>query len=310
MEHLLQLFHYISSTIYSVLHAKDYLIHIGIIICIYQIFAQSFNLTFGLGGLFNLSHVASFAIGAYTAALLSTELNAGFPLCIVAGVFLSGLFAFLVEIISYRLKEDYFAIGTLAFSSVVTALLINWKSLTRGVLGIPGIPRPELMGVDYIQNVNFLWLVFAFTVAVNAILWVLFRNPYSRALRSQAEFPQAVFALGKNADAVKNTSFFVASAIAGLAGCFFAYYINYIDPSSFTLAEMIFAITIVVFGGPGSFWGISFATLALFLIQESLRFVSLPSSILGPMRQLIYALILFAVVYVRRASLFPRKRTV
>lgn len=288
----------------------DYYIHILIIVCIYQMFAQSFNLTFGLGSLFNLSHVASFAIGAYAVALLSTDLQYGFFVCILASILISGLFAFLVELISYRLKEDYFAVGTLAFSSVVTALLINWKSLTRGVLGIPGIPRPEIGSIDFLQNLNFLYLVFAFVVLVNAFLWILFRNPYSRALRAQAEFPEALLALGKDAYSVKNLSFFIASSIAGLAGGFFAYYINYIDPSSFTLAEMVFAITIVIFGRPGSFWGAFVATAVLFFIQEGLRFVDLPSSILGPMRQMLYALILFAVVYFRRGSLFPKKRSV
>ncbi len=288
----------------------DYFIHILILICIYQVFSQSFNLTFGLGALFNLSHVASFAVGAYTTALLSTETKASFALCLVASVFVSGLFAFLIEMISYRLKEDYFAIGTLAFSSVVTAVLINWKSLTNGVLGIPGIPRPELAGIQFADNWQFFCLVFAAAILVNAFLWILFRNPFSRSLRAQAEFPQGLCALGRDEAAARNASFFIASSFAGLAGSFFAYYINYIDPSSFSLAEMVFVMTVVVFGRPGSFWGIIFATVALFVIQEGLRFFDLPSSILGPTRQMIYAGILFFIVFLRKATLFPPKRVI
>ncbi len=288
----------------------DYYIHLLILICIYLILAQSFNLTFGLGRLFNLAHVAGYAIGAYTSALLSTELQVPFLECIAASMLLSGLFALLIGGISLRLEQDYFAIGTLAFSSVVSALLINWKSLTRGVLGVPGIPRPELWGVDFSDNKNFLILIAVFALLSQCVLFILFRNGMSRSLRAQAEFDQACQALGRNTQELRNLSFFVSSAFAGLAGAFFAYYINYIDPSSFSLTEMVFVLTIIVVGKPGSFWGVTASTIFLVLLPEPLRFLDIRPDILGPMRQMLYALIQFGVVYWKRETLFPVERTV
>jgi branched-chain amino acid transport system permease protein len=289
---------------------SEYVIHLAILVGIYLILAQGLNITFGLGRLFNLAHVASFAVGAYTTALLSVEVGSGFFWCILTSMLLSGLLAVLLGGIALRLTQDYFAIGTLAFSSVVASLLINWKSLTRGVLGIPGIPRPEILGIDFYDNSNFLILLWLFAILLHAMFYTLHRSSFGRALRAQAEYNDAARALGRDTGLVRNMSFFVSSATAGLAGSFFAYYLNYIDPSSFSLSEMVFVLTIVVVGRPGSLWGASLATVFLVLLPEPLRFIEINSAYLGPARQLLQAVILCTVVYVNRRSLFPPQREV
>jgi branched-chain amino acid transport system permease protein len=290
--------------------SSEYVIHLAVLIGMYLILAQGLNITFGLGRLFNLAHVASFAVGAYTTALLSVEVGTGFFLCVASSMLLSGLLAILLGGIALRLTQEYYAIGTLAFSSVVSSLLINWKSVTRGVLGIPGIPRPELFGIDFYNNTNFLALIVLFAVATQVVFYVLHRGSFGRALRAQAEYNDAARALGRDTGLVRNMGFLVSSATAGLAGSFFAYYLNYIDPSSFSLSEMVFVLTIVVVGRPGSLWGVTFATVFLVLLPEPLRFIDINSAYLGPARQLLQAVILFAVVYINRRSLFPPQREV
>ncbi len=289
---------------------SDYSIHLCILIGIYLILAESFNLTFGLGGFLNLAHVSLYAIGAYTTALLSTEVGYGFWVCIATSMVFSGFLALVIGAISLKLSEEYFAVGTLAFSAVISALLINWKSVTRGVLGIPGIPRPSPFGEELIENRDFLTL----TVIVTAVLLVwfalVFRSRLARELKAQAEHPLATQALGVNTRSVRNDAFIISSIGAGAAGSLFAYYINYIDPSSFGLSEMVFLLSIVIVGQPGSFIGVFFSTVFLVLLPEPLRFIEIPPSVLGPMRQLLYALILFGVVYWKRATLFPRRRTI
>jgi branched-chain amino acid transport system permease protein len=260
--------------------------------------------------MFNLAHVASFALGAYTTALLAVETEAGFFKCVFASMLTSGLFAVLLGGIALRLTQDYFSIGTLAFSSVVSSLLINWKSVTRGVLGIPGIPRPEIFGIDFYNNTNFLVLIFIVACMVQGFFLILHSGPFGRALRGQAEYDEALQAIGCDTATVRNMSFLFSSATAGLAGSFFAYYLNYIDPSSFALAEMVFILTIVVVGRPGSLWGVSLGTVFLVLLPEPLRFVEINSAYLGPARQLLQAVILFTVVYLNRRSLFPPQREV
>lgn len=289
---------------------SDYAIHLAILIALYLILAQSLNLTFGLGQLFNLAHVASYAVGAYATALLSTECESPFWVCITVSVLLSGLFAVLLGGIALRLSNDYFAIGTLAFSSVVSALLINWKSLTKGVLGIPGIPRPEFFGIDFYQNVNFLALIGVFAALTQVLLYCLYVSPLGRSLRALAEYERAAAALGTDTRLIRNIAFFISSSLAGLAGSFFAYYLNYIDPSSFALSEMVFVLTIVIVGKPGSFMGVIGATMFLVLLPEPLRFLDINSAYLGPMRQLLHAGILFGVVWWNRHRLFPQRRQV
>jgi len=288
----------------------EYIIHLAILVGIYLILAQSFNIVFGLGRLLNLAQVAAFALGAYTTALLATDLELGVVSCLPASMAVSAFFALLIGAISLKLSEDYFAIGTLAFNAVISALLINCKSVTRGVLGIPGIPRPELFQIDFYENINFLVLVLIIDLFVLVICALVFRSRLGRNLRALAESELAGLSLGQNTRAVRNDAFILSSTFAGLAGALFAYYINYVDPTMFGLSEMVFVLSIVVIGKPGSFWGCILGTFFLVLLPEPLRFVEIPSHILGPMRQLLQAGILFGVIYWKRERLFPVERRV
>lgn len=289
---------------------NDYFYHLAILVTIYLILAQGFNVSFGLGALLNLAHISVYAIGAYTSALLSTEFGYGFLPCMLASAVAGAAFALLVGGISLRLSSDYFAIGTLAFSLVVSAVLINWKEVTRGVLGIPGIPRPDLYSINFYENINFLILSSVICIFVLFYFWIIHKSRLSRSLRAQAELPRAAESLGKNLRAIRNDSFILSSSSAGLAGSLYAYYINYIDPTSFGLHEMVFVLSIVVLGKPGSFWGVIAATIFLVLLPEPLRFLDFDPAYLGPLRQFLYALILFITVYLKKDSLFPRERLI
>ncbi|NDC38240.1 MAG: branched-chain amino acid ABC transporter permease, partial [Proteobacteria bacterium] len=124
------------------------------------------------------------------------------------------------------------------------------------------------------------------------------------------EFPLGAAALGHNGFSLRLVGLAFASAAAGIAGALFSFYISFIDPSSFSLSEMILVLTIVVVGRPGSFWGTIAATIGLILLPEGLRFVEVPAAILGPARQFIYAAVLFFFVWLNRAKLFPEERTI
>lgn len=289
----------------------DYLWHLGVMWCIYLILAQGFNVVFGLGRLFNLAHISFFALGAYAAALLSVDHGFGFWSSVGVGACISIVLAFLVGAVSLRLATDYFAIGTLALSAVITALLINWRSLTRGVLGVPGIPRPEIFGVTLDETSHFMVLGSLMALVLSVLQWLIVHGPFGRALRAMAQGEAAVQALGRNVSELRLLAFVCSSVYGSVAGALFAYYMSYIDPSSFTLGEMVLVLTIVVVGAPGSFWGVLGASaLLVVVIPEGLRFVPLEPGVLGPLRQLMNAMLLFAVLYFARARLFPRVRQI
>lgn len=289
---------------------SDYAIHLEILIGISLILAHGLNIVFGYGGLLNLAHVAVYALGAYTTALLSTELGKPAWLCFLASMAVGAFCALPIGAIALRLRGDYFAIGSLAFSAVVTAVLINWKSVTHGVLGIPGIPRPELFGIQMKEGFQFRNLVLVLNIVVGLAVFCFSRSPLARLLRAQREHVEAAQAIGIEPRAIRQDGFLLASALGGLAGSLYAYHINYIDPSSFSFSEMVFALSIVVIGRPGSFWGIFGATALLVLLPEPLRQLSLPSSLIGPGRQLIHAMLLYGALWWRRRSLFPGGRPV
>lgn len=289
---------------------SPYAIHLYTIIIIYLVLAQGFNLVLGLGRLFNLAHISSYALGAYTATLLIMDAQWTPVPAMLAAAGVAGLFALFIGAISVRLVSDYFAIGTLAFSAIVSALLINMRSVTRGVLGIPGIPRPQLFGITFDSNEAFLLLCALISFFLLLLSYCLLRGSYGRALRAVGEFQMGAESLGFDSGGLRLWGVVFASASAGLVGALFSFYLSFIDPSSFSLTEMILVITIVVVGRPGSFWGVVASTVGLTLVPEALRFVDMPSSVLGPVRQALYAVILFAFVWINRAKLFPEGRKV
>ncbi len=294
----------------------DYLIHIAIICCIFSIFAQSFNFAFGLGRLFNLAHVSTYAIGAYTAALfpnfLSYQLGItlGFSSTLLSCALVAALCAAPLAAIATRLSGDYFAIGTLALTYLVANTLTNWRSLTNGVLGIAGIPRPGFFGFDTNENINFLYVSLLFAAALNVGFYLLTKGRVGRRLRATGEFPQGAAALGISPSNTQGLAFLVGAMASGIAGGLFALYISFIDPSSFGLDEMVSILTVVVLGGPGSVIGCIAAAIGITGLGEAMRFIPFSPSVLGPARQIVFAIILFAVLYKKRDTLFPAQRAV
>ncbi len=98
----------------------------------------------------------------------------------------------------------------------------------------------------------------------------------------------------------------ISAFFAGIAGSLFAHYISYIDPNFFTLTEVILILTIVIVGGIASIKGSVAATFLILLIPEALRFINLSSAVVGPVRQIIYSLILLSILLYKPRGLFGR----
>jgi len=109
--------------------------------------------------------------------------------------------------------------------------------------------------------------------------------------------------LGKDVVKFKLTAFVISSAIASVGGSLYAYYITYIDPTSFTITESIFILSIVIIGGAGNLKGSIAGAALLVFIPEMLRFVGMPSSIAANMRQIFYGLLLVLFMMYRPQGL-------
>jgi branched-chain amino acid transport system permease protein len=272
----------------------EYLLHILILIGIYIILSLSLNLIAGYTGLLSIAHAAFYGVGAYVAALMALKVQSPFLVNILCAAILSGLLGALVGIPSLRIRDDYFVIATFAFQVITFSALNNWVSFTGGPMGLPGIPRPVIFGLEISSNAGFLVLVCCLCLLTLWISHRIVRSPFGRVLKSIREDEVFVQAAGKNVAAYKVTVFVIGAGLAAMAGVTYAYYISFIDPTSFTVMESIFIISIVIIGGAGSLWGPVVGAVLLVTLPEALRFVGLPSSIAANIRQMLYGGLLVA----------------
>jgi branched-chain amino acid transport system permease protein len=284
---------------------SPFIANILILIGIYMILAVSLNLALGFAGLLNLGHIAFFGIGAYTSALLMRHFDIPFVLAFLAAGVVAGFFGFILMWATKKLKGDYLALATLGFSFVVYSLLLNLQGLTRGALGIPGIEKPSFFGFVVSGN-DYLIFVAVVAIISIAIMAKIIHSPWGRLLQATRDDELGLRVLGKDTGKLKYKAMMISAFFAGIAGSLFAHYITYIEPSNFYLTDLILILTIVIVGGIASIRGSIVATIVILLIPEALRFVDLPGSIVGPVRQIIYAVILIGVLIYKPRGLFGR----
>lgn len=284
---------------------EAYLIHLLIMIGIYLILALSLQLSIGYTGILNLGHIAFFCIGAYTSALLTMN-GLPFPVAIIA----SGVFAmasgFVLALPSRKLRGDYLALVTLGFSFVIYSIALNWMQLTRGPLGIPGISKPNIFGIAISNNQSYLALVIVIAIIMFLVIYRIVNSQFGKTLQAVRDDEIAAKSLGKSTFKIKSYALAISAFFAGIAGSLYAHYITFIDPSSFTLMQLIPIIVIVIVGGLASLKGTVIATIIMVLLPEPLRFIGFPSSIIGPARQIIFALILLLILLYRPKGLFGK----
>lgn len=284
----------------------SYLLHILVLVGIYTILAISLDLLVGQTGLLSIAHAAFYGLGAYTSALLSVHEGASFVTGLLAGMIVGVLVSFVVSLPSLRLHEDYFVIATFGFQIILFSIYNNWTGLTGGPLGISAIPEPTILGWTIRTKVAFLVLTSILAAFAYVVVAGLARSPFGRALRAIREDEVFAQSLGKNTFLFKVAAFAVSSGLAASAGAIYAYYISYIDPSSFTIMESILVISIVIIGGAGSMWGPLIGATVLVALPEILRFIGLPDPVAANLRQIFYGSLLVVMMMFRPRGLAGR----
>jgi branched-chain amino acid transport system permease protein len=275
----------------------EYLLHLLILVGIYVMLAQSLNLSAGFGGMISLAHAGFYGVGAYTAALLAVNYQVSFLRALPVAMLLCGLLALIVSTIALRTIDDYFIVCTLGIQVIVFSLMNNCMSLTRGPLGIPGIPCISLFGTAIETKWAFLLLTVVFAALVFVFLQKLTGSSFGRTLRALSEDEIFTQSLGKNVYLSKVTAYTISAMLAAIPGALYAHYISYIDPTSFTVDESIFILSIVIIGGMRNLWGSVIAAAFLVFLPEILRFVGMPNAIAANMRQIIYGGILIFMMF-------------
>jgi len=262
-------------------YQNRYLLDLAILVLTYVMLGWGLNIVVGLAGLLDLGYVAFYAVGAYSYALLATNLGLSFWICLPLAGILAAFWGVLLGFPVLRLRGDYLAIVTLAFGEIIRLVLLNWQSLTGGPNGISSIPRPTFFGLPFADDegsfaatfglefspthrvVFLFYLILALALVTNWATIRLRRLPVGRAWEAMREDEIACRSLGINTTTTKLTAFAIGAMFGGFAGSFFATRQGFISPESFTFGESALVLAIVVLGGMGSQLGVAAAALAM-----------------------------------------------
>ncbi len=279
---------------------NPYLVRIATMVAIYVVLASSLNLIIGFTGMYSLGHGAFYGIGAYVSAILAVNLKWAFWITMpFAGVF-SALVGAFIGLATLRLRQTFLVFGTLAFGEIVRILIMNWDGLTRGPMGIPGIPVPEFFGLLVKDTTEFYYLILVFTIVSVFVIHRLYHSRVGRAWVAIREDEIAAATMGIHVFGYKVLAFTISCLFAGLAGAFYAHFVTFISADQFAMGESFLILTMVALGGTGSISGPIIGAFILMLIPEVFRF-------LEEFRMVLYGAILILVMVVKPEGLLGIK---
>jgi branched-chain amino acid transport system permease protein len=259
---------------------------------LYGMLSICLNLCSGRTGLLSLSQAAFYGIGAYTTAILSTRFQIHLVFALFAGVIFAAILAIPIGLVAMRCRGELFMLCTLSANAVLWGVTNSWTNVTRGALGISGIPG--LFFFNSMLSVKIMSLcMFGFTLCVMYMACArIMTSPIGRAMWGLDSDPVFLSSVGKNTRKIKLTLFILASALSAIPGALYACYASYIDPTSFTIMDSIFCLAIIIIGGLGNLRGGLIATIALISLPELLRFLAFPTTSAAQLRQIFYGLAL------------------
>ncbi|MEW6265171.1 MAG: branched-chain amino acid ABC transporter permease [Thermodesulfobacteriota bacterium] len=275
----------------------EYGVHIAISMALYVVLTLSLNLVNGLAGQLNLGHAAFFGIGAYTAALLMLLEHWSFWSTLPMAFLMAALFGALVGLPSLRVGGDYLGIVTLGLGEITRLVLINWIELTRGPMGLPGIPAPRLLGYEFGGKLPYFYLITLMAMFTWLVMRRLAVSKMGLVMLALREDERVANTLGVNTGPVKVLAFAVSAGFAGLAGAFFASYVSFISPDTFMFSDSAIMLCMVVLGGIGSLPGVVIGAVVLTVAPEALRFI-------GNFRVILYGVVLSAMMIYRPAGIW------
>lgn len=251
---------------------QPYLLHVLILCFLYAIPAVGLNLMLGYAGLVSLGHMAFAGVGAYTAAVLMVDGHWNFWLALLGGVLAAGVAGAAIGAVCLRFRTHFFMIVTLAFGLMLYSVMNNWDEVTRGAAGFPGIPRPAPIGsFSFGPLANFYYLALAAALAAFAVQWIVVRSDFGRVLAALRQDERLAQAKGVNTMLHKTAVFALGSALAGLGGVLHVSFLRVAAPATFSLAESINAVLIVIVGGAGALAGPALGALVFVGLPEYLR---------------------------------------
>jgi len=278
--------------------------HIIVMTGIFIIMALSWNLLSGYTGQLNLGHAAFFGIGAYTSAIAAMELGISPWIGLIAGGVTSAFFGFLLGIPSLRLSGPYLAITTIGFAEILRLVAVNWVELTRGSLGLSGVPllSPIQFGgweMKFYFERDYYYVVLAAVLLTVFCIRRLVHSEFGVSLQALRDDEIGARSIGINTATYKLAAFTISAFFAGVAGGLFAHFTRLVSPETMALHTTFDTLTMVMVGGLGTIAGPILGAIVLTFLSEGLRY--LEDFIKIDIRLVIYGLMLiFTILFMRR----------
>ncbi len=251
---------------------SNYVLSIAVSGFVFVVCAAALNLIYGFAGLLSFAQLGFWGIGGYVAAISVVDAKLPFA----AGVLLAGLLACVVALIVgfavLRTNRHAFVIVTLTFALLCALLARDWISVTRGPLGIPGLPPASILGFAFNNPTRFYYLAFGFAVIALAIVYALVTSRIGLLLKAIKQNEALARSQGISPMPYKLLAFVLGAALTGMAGGIYVFHLRIVDPTFLDFYYMQTFLIFVVIGGAGSFWGVVIAGALMVALPEVLRF--------------------------------------
>lgn len=243
---------------------NPYVLHVLILAMVWALFGAGWNLSFGIGGIKAFGHQAFFAISAYVSAILSLRLGLSPWLTIFIGALVAAALSVVVVAPVLRLRSaPQIAIVTLAFGEIARILIVNFKGLTNGEMGLAGIPTlPSLnllgtkVNFSSSEKLGYAIVIALMLVLVLTVTQMFRRSRFGMAMTAVRDAQDAAASLGLNPTTYRVCIFVASALVVGLAGGFYAHYLQVLTPSdTSSVVLMVMVISMVITGGLGTLLG-------------------------------------------------------
>ena len=245
--------------------SSGYLLRLMVTIGFSVITAMCFNLVIGYMGYPSLSQSVFYGVGGYTMALITLRLGVSPWVALILSPLTSFVIGYIVAIPFLKLRSMFFVIGTLAFTGVVNAMLINFHTITGAEAGLRGIPRL------FKGDVAFFYMQILFIILILFGTKILVDSYWGKILIAIREDEDLAPHYGINTTKYKRLTFALTSAFTGLAGAMFISYQTYISSNYYTIGSSFSILACTVVGGGGSLLGPIFGALVVVGVPELLR---------------------------------------
>jgi branched-chain amino acid transport system permease protein len=248
--------------------------HMMILIFMYALMAQSWNVVAGYSGQISLGHAIFFGIGAYSSTLLFAKYGITPWAGLLVGMLISTLAAIAIGVPTLRLRGHYFAIATLLIGSSVQIVFQRWDWV--GAASGLYVPINRTSPWFYLQfhtsKVPYYYLVLAAAAAGYFLVWKLRRSRFGFRLQALRDEPDAAASLGIAIARHRVMAFMLSGAMMSVAGTFYGQYVLVLDPERLFSAEIsIIVLLMTVLGGSGTLWGPALGAAILVPLSEYSR---------------------------------------